>query len=122
MTDNQFYEATKKQINASSSLKELRGIILAVNDPRFEWSETKARALTRLSSFRVEKILGINLNVPNVKDATLKAIESTSCYINYLDSKNPFEPVRKDFDCYQDAFKFMKDNLDRMNSDFINFN
>jgi hypothetical protein len=43
------------------------------------------------------------------------------CYIDYLDSKNNYEPTRKDFDSFEDAMHFMIESFDTVNSDFINY-
>ena len=76
-TEADYYSATKDKINGSNSVKELRGILVAVNNKSIGWSETKRRALTTLTGLRFEKISGIK--VPNITsyDSIKSAMEGS---------------------------------------------
>ena len=43
------------------------------------------------------------------------------CYIEYHDSKNNFKVTKKDFDSYEEAYKWMCKTFDTPNRDFINY-
>ena len=41
------------------------------------------------------------------------------CYVKYLDSKNNFKESVKDFETYDKAWVWIKENFDNPNKDFI---
>lgn len=41
------------------------------------------------------------------------------CYIEYLDSKNNFKQTRIEFETYEDAVDWSKNNLENWNADVI---
>jgi len=43
------------------------------------------------------------------------------CYIDFLDCKNKFRPTRKDFKTFEDAKKWMLENFEKTDLDFIKF-
>ena len=47
--------------------------------------------------------------------------EKFECYIDYLDSKNKFIETRKSFKSYDEAYKWMLGNFERIDRDLIKF-
>jgi hypothetical protein len=43
------------------------------------------------------------------------------CYIRYLDAKNKFRETKKDFETYENAYKWMIENIEKPNIDMINY-
>ena len=43
------------------------------------------------------------------------------CYIDYLDCKNNFRETTKDFETYEEAVKWARENFDKYDPDYINF-
>jgi len=52
--------------------------------------------------------------IENLKD-------KPECYIEYLDSKNNFRKAKKDFSSYEEAKKWMVDNIEKMDIDMIKY-
>jgi hypothetical protein len=43
------------------------------------------------------------------------------CYIEFLDSKNGFKQTKKDFKTFEEAKKWMVENFEKTNIDFIQY-
>jgi len=43
------------------------------------------------------------------------------CYIEYLDCKNKFRETKKEFETYNEAKKWLFENFEKPNIDFIKF-
>ena len=43
------------------------------------------------------------------------------CYIEYLDAKNKFQKTTKDFESYEAAYKWMVENFEKVDIDFIKY-
>jgi hypothetical protein len=44
-----------------------------------------------------------------------------NCYIEFLDSKNGFKQTKKDFKTFEKAKKWMLENFEKPNIDFIKY-